>query len=228
MLNGETEFDALKYIFQEKTTSKSGPDDNKIIEISSDYDVDEGMKLLGTHRTLQVISLPEMCNPGSFMSRIVQVRNEMKVHDEVGSGRHSPCRNHQAVPLLQTPQGKQFETCVIMNSVNVNLATGFVNSLVEKAIEIDFANILRYTVAALIAIPDGRYNDHWADDEGEEIDAEDWADSEEGVDNGAHGADVEDEQLDKEVSYDEVPRDDEAGPDDEPSSGVEDGFGVEN
>ncbi|KAI3451294.1 hypothetical protein Pfo_007959 [Paulownia fortunei] len=61
MLKGETEFDALKCIFQEETSSKSGPDDNEIIEISSDHDGD-----------------------GST----VQVRNELKkIHDEVGLGR---------------------------------------------------------------------------------------------------------------------------------------------
>ncbi|KAI3451202.1 hypothetical protein Pfo_007867 [Paulownia fortunei] len=40
MLKGETEFDALKCIFQEKSSSENGLDGNEIIEISSDHDDD--------------------------------------------------------------------------------------------------------------------------------------------------------------------------------------------
>lgn len=52
MRMGESDFDTLKYIFQEGIDSESGLKDNKVIEVSSDIEADQlndGVLCCGHH-----------------------------------------------------------------------------------------------------------------------------------------------------------------------------------
>ncbi|KAI3454697.1 hypothetical protein Pfo_011360, partial [Paulownia fortunei] len=145
ILKDEIEFDAQKCIFQDETSFESGPDDNEIIENSSDHDVDGGgddeghnINDIGGYEfsedntdnsfwneiawnpsdSTSDASLFEMYDPILIMSSNVNKRNELNlVHDEVGSGRRYPSADPPSSSIASNSPWKKFEMFGIINSI---------------------------------------------------------------------------------------------------------------